>query len=270
MGLMTISASRPRRGLVLGSGTSTGVPLIGCPCSVCTSKDPRDSRLRSGVYLTCGGYAVQLDVSPDFRQQALRFGIARIDAIFVTHPHADHIFGLDDVRRFNTLQNGRIPAYARDFTLGGLSRIFSYIYAPSPEQKTLYRPQIDFTEINDETVGVGPFRVSSIEIPHGPSSSTAFKFESEGHSFVYAPDCSEVTGRCLEFMQGANCVMLDGLRDRQHPGHLTFNDSVDALVKIGAQHGYITHIGHDVSHADLERRLPANIHAAYDGLEFEW
>lgn len=267
---MNTLGSNPPHALVLGSGTSTGVPLIGCRCPVCTSTDPRDSRLRSGVYLTCGGFAAQLDVSPDFRQQALRFGIARLDAVFVTHPHADHIFGLDDVRRFNTIQNCRIPAYARNFTLGGLRRIFSYIAAPSPEQKAMYRPQIDFNEIGDASIEVGPFSVSSIEIPHGPSLSTAYKFETNGHTFVYAPDCSEMTDACLAFMRGADCVMLDGLRDRHHAGHLTINDSVEALRKANVKQGYITHLGHDVFHADLEKRLPANIHAAYDGLEVEW
>ncbi len=256
--------------LVLGSGTSTGVPIIGCRCPVCQSTDPHDNRLRSGVYLTCDGFALQIDLPPDFRQQVLRFEIARIDAVLLSHPHADHILGLDEIRQFNTVQKSRIPAYGRAFTLAGVGSMFSYICIPPPEQKALYRPQIDFLELGDEPIQLGPFCVTSSVIPHGPESSTAFKIQYEGRSFVYAPDCSMVSDDLALLMKGADVVMLDGLRDRPHPSHLTFETSVRAIESSGAGRGYLTHIGHDVLHTELTSRLPAHIRPAYDGLEFEW
>lgn len=258
------------RALVLGSGTSTGVPLIGCHCPVCTSDDPRDSRLRSGVYARWRGFAMQLDVSADFRQQALRYGIERIDALLITHPHADHVLGLDEIRRFNTIQQSRIPAYARDFTLSGISRTFGYIYSPQPDQEGMYRPLMDFVEIKDAPMQIGPFTVSSITLPHGPVLSTAFKLTCEGRSFVYAPDCSVVEPQFSDFMCDADCVMLDGLRERRHQSHLTMADATGALCTCKVKRGILTHIGHDVKHVDIAKQLPPNIEPAYDGMEFEW
>lgn len=256
--------------LVMGSGTSTGVPIIGCTCPVCKSTDPRDNRLRTGVHLSCDGFELQIDLSPDFRQQVLRFNISRIDAVLLTHPHADHILGLDEIRQFNTLQKSRISVYARAFTISGVSKMFSYICSPPPEQKALYRPQIDFVEIGTDPLQLGPFEVTSRVIPHGPESSTAFKIEYDGRSFIYAPDCSAITPELMEFMAGAAVVMIDGLRDRPHPSHLTVENSVKAIEASGVARGFLTHLGHDILHADLERRLPAHIRPAYDGLEFTW
>lgn len=265
-----MSHSDKPRALVLGSGTSTGVPLIGCHCPVCTSDDPRDSRLRSGVYVRWRGFALELDVSGDFRQQALRYGIECINALLITHSHADHVLGLDEIRRFNTIQKSRITAYARDFALAGISQTFGYIYSPTAEQEGMYRPLMDFVEIKDEPIQIGPFTVSSISLPHGPVRSTAFKLTCEGRSFVYAPDCSVVEPEFADFMCDADCVMLDGLRERYHQSHLTMAQATSALQSCNVKRGILTHIGHDVKHIDIIKQLPPNVEPAYDGMEFEW
>ncbi len=148
--------------------------------------------------------------------------------------------------------------------------MLSFIFTPPPDQKALYRPKIDFIEINDDPIQMGPFSVTSCVIPHGPEFSTAFKVHYEGRAFVYAPDCSGITPELMAFMTDCAVVMIDGLRDRPHPSHLTVDDSVNAIEASGAARGFLSHLGHDILHAELERRLPTHIRPAYDGLEFTW
>jgi len=257
--------------LVEGSGTSTGVPVIGCDCAVCKSADPRDARLRTGLLITHGGFALQIDAGPDFRQQVLRHNIRRIDAVALTHTHADHIFGLDEMRQFNTIQRERITAHARDFLMPGLRRVFGYIIEPTPAQEKLYRPQMDFVPFTDTPAQIGPFIVASLPVPHGPELSTALKINvaNEIKSFVYASDISEITPEFAEFLRGADTVMLDGLRERPHQSHLTFTQAVNAILQSRVRRGILTHIGHDVSHERLIRRLPAKIIPAFDGMMME-
>jgi len=286
--------------LVEGSGTYTGVPVIGCDCAVCRSPDPRDTRLRTGLLVTHDGFALQIDAGPDFRQQVLRHNIRRIDAVALTHTHADHIFGLDEIRQFNTIQRERITAYARDFLMPGLRRVFGYIIEPTPPQLKLYRPQMDFAPLTDTPTRIGPFTVASLPVPHGPDFSTALKISVEGERprspvegerprspvegerprspvegerprspFVYASDISAITPEFAEFMRGADTVMIDGLRERPHQSHLTFTEAVNALLQSRVPRGILTHIGHDVSHERLIRRLPSKIIPAYDGMIIE-
>ena len=256
--------------LVEGSGTSTGVPVIGCDCAVCKSVDPRDARLRTGLLVTHDGFALQIDAGPDFRQQVLRHNIRRIDAVILTHAHADHIFGLDEIRQFNTIQRERITAYARDFTMPGLRRVFGYILEPTPAQEKLYRPLIDFLPLTDTPERIGPFTIESLAVPHGPEFSTALKIRvADGPAFVYASDVSVITPAFADFMRGADTVMIDALRERYHQSHLTFTDAVNAILQSRVRRGILTHIGHDVSHERIIRRLPAKIVPAYDGMTFD-
>ncbi len=253
--------------LFLGTGTSTGVPRIGCDCAVCTSQDPRNQRLRSSVYLTYNGFGILVDTTPDFRQQMLRSGIRRIDAVMITHGHADHIFGMDDLRQFNTIQQTRIPVYVSSPTLKGLTRIFEYFL--KPVMKGLYLPQVDFVSIAGP-IEVGPFRVTPFEVEHGVGCTWGFRFDCEGRSLAYAPDCAVFPEAALEVVRGVDVMVLDALRHRSHVSHMTVGQSLATLNKIGAGRSFTTHMAHDLDYETLAHSFPEGVLPAYDGLEVVW
>ncbi|MBR1836034.1 MAG: MBL fold metallo-hydrolase [Kiritimatiellae bacterium] len=254
---------------ILGSGTSTGVPLVGCTCPVCTSRDPRDVRTRCGIHVEAEGFGLQVDVSPDFRAQALRGWVPRVDAVLVTHCHADHCLGLDDVRRYNTLQGGPIPLYARRCVLDDLSRIFGYIFHVPPSQKWLYRPRLVPTALPrfPAAAQIGPFRVRVLPVPHGPIRSVAVELEYRGRRLVACTDCSRVTPSLARLLEGADVALLDGLRDRPQGAHLTVDVSAAALAASRCGVGRIVHLGHDILHETLLARLAATprVKPAFDG-----
>ncbi len=250
----------------LGTGTSTGVPMIGCDCPVCTSDNPRNKRWRTSAYVTSGNARLLVDASPDFREQALRYKLPRIDAVLFTHHHADHIFGFDDIRRYNTMQDAVIPAYAAPETMSELKRIFDYVGTEKVEG--FYRPRIDFREID------GPFEVEGLSIEplaveHGTTPTIGYMFTEEGKSIAYVPDCSGMSDKLVEKLKGIDVMVLDGLRHRPHMSHLTIKDSVKMLQRIGAKESYIIHICHDIDHDETEKTLPEGIRLAYDGLVLE-
>ena len=266
---MTKHILRPKT-LVLGSGTSTGVPLIGCKCPVCKSDDPKDCRMRSSIYITYDDYSILVDTAPDLRSQALKFDLQRVNSLLITHNHADHVYGMDDIRQFNRLQNSYITAYAADFTMKALQNMFSYIFDIPESQKNLYRPHIKFVALDYNPIELGPFVVTPFVVPHGPESSLGYRFNCQDSNFVYVPDCSEVTPEMEKMMSGANAIMLDGLRARPHASHITFAAAADTMKKIGSTISYITHIGHDFFHSDIIAMLPEGVEPAYDGMEFFW
>lgn len=255
--------------LVLGSGTSTGVPVIHCGCPVCISENPFDHRLRTSVYLTCNGFGLLIDPSADFRLQALRYRIPRVDAVIVSHAHADHVFGMDELRQYNRLQEeATINIYARDFTIAHLSQIFSYIVNFKPAKDSqMYRPQLSFCTLPPEPYTIGPFTVESVILPHGPANSTGLKITAEGKTFAIASDCNELTPEALELFSNVDFLLLDGLRDRPHPSHLNIESSVALMEKLQPKIGRFIHIGHDIPHAELEARYPKNFGPAYDGMK---
>lgn len=254
---------------ILGSGTSTGVPIIGCRCPVCTSADPRDRRLRFGLHISARGYGLEIDVSPDFREQALANAIERVDAVVVSHCHADHVLGMDDLRRYNTLQQGSIDVWGRPPVLKDTARIFGYIFDPPREVEEwhLYRPKLVPRALPEfpEATPLGPFSVRIAPVPHGPAEASAIEVSFEGRRLVVASDCSAVTPTLAEMLHGADVAIIDGLRDRPHTAHLTMAAATEALEKAHCRRGFIIHIGHEISHAALEARLPAGISPAYDG-----
>ena len=265
-----MSAARMRV-TVLGSGTSTGVPIIGCRCPVCASADPRDARLRCGFHVEAGGFGLQIDVSPDFRAQALRFAIDRVDALVVTHCHADHVLGLDDIRRFNTLQGSSIPVYARPAELRRIRRIFGYIFHPSARARRahLYLPRLEPRELGRGPVRIGPFLVRALAIPHGPAKATALEVSLGARRAVFASDCSRVSPALAAMLRGADLAFLDGLRDRPHAAHLTLDAAAAALRAAAPRRARLIHIGHDVLHEDIARRHGPAVLPTFDGEAFE-
>ncbi|MFU8780078.1 MAG: MBL fold metallo-hydrolase [Kiritimatiellia bacterium] len=247
----------------LGTGTSCGVPMIGCECAVCRSEDPRDRRRRTSLYVSFEGQGILIDTPPDFREQALTYRVPRVDAVLFTHAHADHIFGFDDIRRYNTMQGGAIPAYADRATLADLRRVFDYVAAPN----TLgtYCPEIVFREL-DGPIWLGQMRVTPLPVVHGNRPTYGFLFEGGGVRVGYVPDCKNMPDETMERVRGVDVMILDALRHRPHVTHMTIAESRACLANIQAGAAYLIHMCHDVGHAELEASLPANIKVAYDGL----
>ncbi|HEY3936422.1 MAG TPA: MBL fold metallo-hydrolase [Bryobacteraceae bacterium] len=247
--------------LVLGSGTSVGVPMIGCHCKVCTSADPRDKRLRPSVLLRLGDKRLLIDATPDFRCQALRFGIDRLDAILFTHSHADHILGLDDVRPFNFIQKKDIPIYASAETLAVIQRTFQYVFESAPSQSS--RPRLSMHVFDQEPLTIEDIAIYPIRVAHGKGTAHGFRFG----DCAYLTDHSEIPPESLEKLAGLDVLFLDALRHNPHPTHSTVEESLRTVEALKPKRAFFTHISHDLLHATVEARLPANVQIAYDGLE---
>lgn len=247
--------------LVLGSGTSVGVPMIGCRCKVCTSSDPRDQRLRPSIFLRLDDRRVLIDTSPDFRYQALRYGIDRIDAILYTHSHADHILGLDDVRPFNFLQKSDIPIYASAAALEVIERTFRYVFAEGPTESS--RPRLTPHLFEDEPIDVAGLQIQPIRMAHGKGIVYGFRFG----DCAYLTDHSDIPAESRERLGGLDVLFLDALRHNPHPTHSTVEESLKTVEILKPKRAYFTHISHDLLHATVEQRLPPHVHMAYDGLE---
>ena len=252
--------------LFLGTGTSVGIPMIGCHCDVCRSEDPRNTRRRSSLYVSTDETAFVIDTPPDFRQQMLDYRIERCHAVLFTHSHADHIFGFDDIRRFNTIHQCVLPAYAEAETLAGIRHVFNYI-DNKPSSTGLYRAQINFIPIQ-EAFSVGDVHITPLKVEHG-AAMTGFLLEHNGVRVGYIPDCSRLPPETIGQLAGVDVMILDCLRYRAHPAHLNLEQSLAYLSQINAKRSYLIHLCHDVDHATLEADLPANIRVSYDGLRLD-
>lgn len=248
----------------LGTGTSVGIPVIGCNCHICRSQDPRNKRRRSSIYVQTPGASLVIDTSLDFREQALIYAIPRVDAVLITHSHADHIFGLDDVRRYNTLQGAVIPVYGSSETTADLRRIFNYIHTGVPEPG-VFRPRLEFVEVH-QSFTIGDILVDPLPVVHGKAATFGYRLEWEKRSFGYVPDCKDMPGETLDRFRGVDLMILDGLRHRPHPTHLTVEAAVAMLARIGAKHSYLTHLCHDLDHEETQENLPVGIFVACDGM----
>jgi phosphoribosyl 1,2-cyclic phosphate phosphodiesterase len=246
---------------VLGSGTSVGVPTLGCQCSVCTSQDPRDNRLRPSVLIRYRGQTMLVDTTPDFRQQALRARIDRIDAILFTHWHADHIMGLDDVRPFNFRQKGSIPIYGSERTLDAIRNCFQYAFAENPTQNSI--PRLETRTLNGEPFDLLGLRVQPVRLLHGKDEIFGFRV---GNA-AYLTDHNEIPPDSLPLLRDLDVLFLDALRHKPHPTHSTVERSLKYVEALQPKRAFFTHLCHDLSHAGTERMLPPHVRLAYDGLE---
>lgn len=246
---------------VLGSGTSVGVPTIGCHCAVCTSADPHDQRLRPSVLISYEGRNVVIDTTPDFRTQALRSGMARLDAIIFTHAHADHIMGLDDVRPFNFRQRDPIPIYAAPGTMESIRHCFGYVFDGALRNTNV--PKIDARPLDGTPFDVFGLPFVPVPVLHGSQTIYGFRF---GRA-AYLTDHSDIPPASLELLGGLDVLFLDALRHKPHPTHSTVECSVETATKLAARRAFFTHLSHDLSHERTERLLPPHIRLAYDGLE---
>ena len=275
---------------VLGSGTSHGVPAIGCDCAVCRSSDARDRRTRPSILIEIpsgpqqppadlsGGRAenpavpeafaaavrsILVDTSTDLRMQALAHDVRRVDAILFTHSHADHVFGLDDVRRYNQIQKTAIPCYADAETVASLRRMFAYVFEP-PRQQGGGIPQLSLFRI------AGPWMLGGVEVVpvplfHGKLPVLGFRIG----SFAYLTDCNRIPDDSWPLLQGVRTVIIDALRHRPHSTHFSVGEAIDVVARLGAERAYFTHICHDLPHAETSAQLPAGVELAYDGLVLE-
>jgi phosphoribosyl 1,2-cyclic phosphate phosphodiesterase len=259
---------------LLGTGTSHGVPMIACQCAVCRSSDPRDRRTRPSILIELIGPLppspvaravrhILVDTSTDLRAQALAHDVTRVDAILFTHSHADHVLGLDEVRRYNILQKGSMPCYGDERTLSDLRQMFGYIFDENAVRGGGI-PQIVLSRL------LGPFTLGGLEfvpVPlfHGPRPVLGFRVG----AFAYLTDCNRIPAESWPLLSGVRTLVLDALRDRPHPTHFTVDEALAVVAKVGPERAYFTHICHDLPHAATCARLPAGVELAYDGLVLE-
>jgi phosphoribosyl 1,2-cyclic phosphate phosphodiesterase len=256
----------PLKVTVLGSGTSMGVPTLGCPCRVCKSNDPHDKRLRPSLLISRGSQNVVIDTTPDFRQQALRVGLERLDAILLTHGHADHILGFDDIRPFNIRQRSAMPVYGNEETFRIIRRVFAYVFDDKPTLSTV--PSVTLKAANRPIELLG---ISFVPVPllHGEMEVLGFRF---GQA-AYLTDFSKIPDSSMALLEGLDELVLDALRDIPHPMHQTVEQALTLIQTLKPRRAWFTHIAHDLPHAETNARLAKmgypHVQLAFDGLEFE-
>ncbi len=248
---------------MLGTGTSHGVPVLGCNCKTCLSDDPRDFRTRSSVYLQTNNRHIIIDTATEFRLQTLKNKVPRVDLVLFTHKHADHISGFDDLRRFNQLQAGLIPVYGNGDTIESIKCMFPYIFDDTVQEGG-GKPQIGLNEINQ------PFSANEVEIIpipvfHGQMRIFGYRIG----DFAYITDCSLIPAESLSLLKNLKLLVLGVLRYRAHPTHFNLETGLEVISLLRPERCYLTHLAHDFQHEEVNKILPENVELGYDGLRIE-
>lgn len=246
------------RVIILGCGTSTGVPIVGCRCPVCSSEDPRDRRTRASVLIETGGRNILVDTSPDLRFQALRQGVSRIDAVLFTHTHADHVNGIDDLRGFHFINRILVPGYGSRETMAALTRMYGYIFTGVEAE--------GYAQLVEPHVVSAPFdlfgiTVTPIPLLHGTVAATGYRFG----DVAYLTDCSQIPPASMALLQGLDLLIVDGLRYTPHPTHFNIDGAVAVARELRPRRTVLTHLTHEVSCRE-NGRLPEGVEFAYDGM----
>ena len=247
---------------VLGCGTSTGVPVIGCKCSICTSKDIKNKRTRSSLLITANGKNILIDTSTDLRYQALTHSIERIDAVLFTHHHADHIHGIDELRSFNMIQKGPIPCYGSEFTMDRIISMFNYIFTNDGNDS--WKPELKTSLISSQFELFG-LLVQPINVYHG--SMQIFGYRIGG--LAYITDCSSIPEDSKKMLDKLDVLILGALRHKPHPTHLSIHEAVDVGKELKPKRVILTHLSHNLEYAETNKTLPSGFELAYDGMEIE-
>ena len=249
--------------ILLGTGTSHGIPMIGCDCPVCTSKDPRDKRTRTSIYVRYGDLDLLVDTPPELRLQCVAYGVRRVDAILMTHHHIDHLAGLDDVRRFNWMQGGSLPVYGLPQTLQRISEAFRYAVTEDPGYPSA-KPILELIP-HDGDLELGGHRIVPLPLLHGQMPVLGFRFG----GFAYCTDVSFIPDESLALLSNLEVLVLEGLRHRPHPTHFNLQQGVEWARRIGAKQTYFTHIAHELKHQEANAELPPDMALGYDGQVIE-
>jgi len=247
----------------LGTGTSQGVPRIGCSCSVCASPDPRDSRTRCSLYIQTPEFSWVVDTGADFRTQCLRAGVKRVDAALFTHAHADHVMGFDDLRPF-CAHGKQLPIYGSADTLDQLASTFEYAFKPAVRFPGYIHPK---PVVVTGCFELGAVQITPLKLPHGRTESLGYLMRVEGEPlFAYLTDCKTVPEEVEAEVAGVRHLVIDALRERPHPTHLSTGEALEVIARVAPGSAWLTHLCHDHAHAELEARLPLGVRVAYDGL----
>ncbi len=245
---------------LLGTGTSQGIPVIACNCDVCRSSDARDKRLRSAVMIEDGITRIVVDAGPDFRQQMLQHNVDHLDAVLLTHEHADHIFGLDDIRSFNWLNRSAMDVYCEERVQDNLKKIFNYVFAVD---KYPGIPRMDLKSVDEKPFKVGAIEILPIRLLHYQLPVYGFRFG----KFAYLTDFSAINEAEFEKLNGVETLVICALRKASHISHLDLKSALEIIRKLSPRKAYLTHMSHDIGkHADLLEELPENVEPGYDGL----